>query len=90
MALYFSFIFWYFGLYIFGIWTQPRIILFFEVVSFIWYNHNLVKKIEDCQEEKKAWFDYVLRFISENVETDSEFYGGLYERVNTAHADSLY
>ena len=36
---------------------------------------------KDCQEEKKTRFDYIRKFMGENEEIDSEFYGGLYERM---------
>ena len=51
----------------------PRIILTIRC-----YQGNLRK---DCEEEKKTWFDYIRKFMSENDEIEKEFYGGHYERV---------
>ena len=42
------------------------------------YNTHLRK---DCHEGKKTWFDYVRKFMDEDVEIENEFYGSLYERV---------
>ena len=36
---------------------------------------------KNCESEKKSWFDYVRKFMNENVEINKEFYGGLYERI---------
>ena len=36
---------------------------------------------KNCEGEKKTWFDYVWKFMSENDEIDKEFYGGLNERM---------
>ena len=53
--------------------------------------HRQVKKLctrcfeahlrKDCEEDKKTWFDYIRKFMSENEEIENEFYGGHYERV---------